>query len=148
MCYYVHTMMEVSGMINLLLTPEEVAGILGLSPFTVRRLLRQGELPGRKVGKRQWRIRRVDLEEYLGASSKSSTAGQPQPPHPPGQAQEITGRIARLAAEQGVLPVDDFDRLLSVAWLEDDEGDADDSADDFLAPIRQLRDNSPSRNPI
>ncbi|MBE3575925.1 MAG: helix-turn-helix domain-containing protein [Firmicutes bacterium] len=31
---------------------------------TVRRLLRQGVLPGRKVGK-EWRIRKPDLDAYL-----------------------------------------------------------------------------------
>jgi excisionase family DNA binding protein len=137
--------------INLLLTAEEAARILGLSPATVRRLLRQGELPGRKVGKRQWRIRRVDLEEYLSSSSKSSAAVQPQKSQQPQQAQEITGRIERLAAEQGVLPVDDFDRLLGVGWHEGeehDETDAVDGVDDFLAPIRQLRENSASRGEI
>ena len=59
---------------ELLLTPEEAAQLLGLSPFTVRRLLRQGELPGRKVGKRQWRIPRSGLEEYLRAPSKTFPA--------------------------------------------------------------------------
>src|SRR5262245_46032195 len=94
-------------MIDLLLTPDEVARILGLSPFTVRRLLRQGDLPGRKVGKRQWRIRRVDLEEYLGASStfdgSSTPALFPQSPQPrqTRKAEEIPVRIERLAAEQG-----------------------------------------------
>ena len=70
-------------MTSVLLTPEEAARVLGLSPFTVRRLLREGELPGRKVGKRQWRIRSVDLEEYLGSSSTpgSAIAAGQQLPH-------------------------------------------------------------------
>src|SRR5436309_2147545 len=122
-------------MISMLLTPEEAARILGLSPFTVRRLLREGELPGRKVGKRQWRIRRVDLEEYLGASSTSGKASTETSPEyrVPGTAPSTEYRllstdyrvpttgIARLAAEQGVLPVDDFDRLLGDDWFETGE---------------------------
>jgi excisionase family DNA binding protein len=47
------------------LTPKDAARILRLNLETVRRLLREGLLPGRKVGLRQWRIRRVDLDEYL-----------------------------------------------------------------------------------
>jgi excisionase family DNA binding protein len=47
------------------LTPKEAAELLRLNLDTVRRLLREGRLPGRKVGPRQWRILRVDLEEYL-----------------------------------------------------------------------------------
>ena len=50
---------------NDVLTPKEAAELLRLNLDTVRRLLRQGRLPGRKVGPRQWRILRVDLEEYL-----------------------------------------------------------------------------------
>jgi excisionase family DNA binding protein len=63
------------------LTPKEAARILRLNLETVRRLLREGLLPGRKVGLRQWRIRRVDLDEYLrsvptsGRSEKDRTDG-------------------------------------------------------------------------
>ena len=51
------------------LTPKEAAEILRLNLETVRRMLREGQLPGRKVGARQWRIRLVDLENYLRPSS-------------------------------------------------------------------------------
>ena len=63
------------------LTSKEAARILRLNLETVRRLLREGLLPGRKVGLRQWRIRRVDLDEYLrsvptsGRSEKDRTDG-------------------------------------------------------------------------
>jgi excisionase family DNA binding protein len=63
------------------LTPKEAAHILRLHLETVRRLLREGLLPGRKVGLRQWRIRRVDLDEYLrsvpsgGRSEKDRSDG-------------------------------------------------------------------------
>jgi excisionase family DNA binding protein len=49
-----------------LLTIDEVAAVLRLSPFTVRDLLRAKKLPGLKVGGgRQWRVRKADLEAYL-----------------------------------------------------------------------------------
>src|SRR6266487_3988228 len=102
--------MEVGRMTSVLLTPEEAANILGLSTFTVRRLLREGELPGRKVGKRQWRIRRADLDEYLGTSDTSGISQHPQ------QSKDKSTRIEQLAVEQGVFPIADFDQLLGDAW--------------------------------
>ncbi len=50
-----------------LLTVDEVAQILKLSPYTIREMLKDGRLQGVKMSKRgQWRIRREDLEAYLG----------------------------------------------------------------------------------
>lgn len=49
-----------------LLTAEEVGAVLRLHPTTVKLLLRQGELPGRKIGG-QWRVLRSDLLAYLAA---------------------------------------------------------------------------------
>ncbi len=49
-----------------LYTVDEAASILKLSAYTVRRLLREGELPGIKIGAGQlWRIRKDELEAYL-----------------------------------------------------------------------------------
>ena len=51
-----------------LLTPEEAAAILKLSTFTIRKLLRNGTLPGIKIGGgKEWRIDRSDLERYLAS---------------------------------------------------------------------------------
>jgi excisionase family DNA binding protein len=48
------------------LTPEEVAQKLKISPYTVRRLLKERKLRGIKIaGGRYWRIRRRDFEDYL-----------------------------------------------------------------------------------
>lgn len=47
------------------LNPTEVAGLLGLSEITIYRLVRKGELPGRKVG-RHWRFRKDLLMDWLG----------------------------------------------------------------------------------
>ena len=48
-----------------LLTAEQAAERLQLHADTVRRLLREGEIPGRKVGKRQWRISAAVLKDYI-----------------------------------------------------------------------------------
>ena len=46
------------------LTVEDTADELQLNVQTVRKWLRQGRLPGRKIGK-EWRISRQELEDYL-----------------------------------------------------------------------------------
>lgn len=49
---------------NGLLTPEEAAELLKLHPWTVRRMLREGILPGAKIGD-NWRIRRSDIDKFF-----------------------------------------------------------------------------------
>jgi len=46
------------------LTPQEVSSLLQISVYTVRRWIKQGELPAYKVG-RLWRIKNSDLEQWL-----------------------------------------------------------------------------------
>lgn len=48
-----------------LLTPAEVADKLGIGPLTVVRWLRAGKLPGRKFGRKFWRVRPDDLEAFI-----------------------------------------------------------------------------------
>jgi len=52
-------------------TPEEAAKILKLSPKTVRKYLREGELKGAKLGK-EWRITEEQLREFLARRSNPS----------------------------------------------------------------------------
>jgi len=47
------------------LTPEQAAKVLQLSPRTVYSYLRQGKLPGRKIGGRRWRILEEDIRAYI-----------------------------------------------------------------------------------
>jgi excisionase family DNA binding protein len=51
---------------NEILTPEEVSDILKVPLFSVRKLLRDKEIPGKKVGK-HWRIAKQDLEKFMRA---------------------------------------------------------------------------------
>ena len=46
------------------LTPQEVSDFLRVSVYTVRRWIKQGELPAYKVG-RGWRISETDLSAWL-----------------------------------------------------------------------------------
>ena len=45
-----------------ILTVEEVAEYLRIHPYTVRRLVRAGQLPGFKVGG-QWRFHRDEVDQ-------------------------------------------------------------------------------------
>jgi excisionase family DNA binding protein len=54
-----------------LLTPEEVALYLGVSEYTVRERLKNGDLPGRKHGAK-WLIRVVDLVRYVEPNNLNS----------------------------------------------------------------------------
>ncbi|MBN1978720.1 MAG: helix-turn-helix domain-containing protein, partial [Anaerolineae bacterium] len=47
------------------LTPQEVSDLLQVSVQTVRRWIKDEELPAYKVGPRMWRIRKVDLDTWL-----------------------------------------------------------------------------------
>ena len=46
------------------LTTEEVLSYLKITPRTIYRLIRSGELPAVRIG-RQWRFRRRDLDQWL-----------------------------------------------------------------------------------
>ncbi len=46
------------------LTTEDVLGYLKVTPRTIYRLIRTGELPAVRIG-RQWRFRRTDLDQWL-----------------------------------------------------------------------------------
>ena len=47
-----------------LLTIEEVAEYVSMHPESIRRMARQGRLPGRKLGG-VWRFRQEDVEEAI-----------------------------------------------------------------------------------
>ena len=68
-----------------MVTVAEGARILGVHPETLRRLIKQGQIPALKVG-RSWRLRPSDL-----------VPGFQQAPAP--KKAQKKGRFARLAAE-------------------------------------------------
>ena len=55
-----------------LLTAEQAAAILQLSPKTIKDWLRAGKLTGCKIG-RLWRVRPADLEAFIQASRRWHT---------------------------------------------------------------------------
>lgn len=60
-----------------LLTVEQAAERLQMHPDTIRRFLRDGTLPGRKLGARQWRIPASSLKAYMeGEAAKSGAPSE------------------------------------------------------------------------
>jgi excisionase family DNA binding protein len=53
------------------LSVADVCEYMDVSPFVVTRVLRSGELPAVKMG-REWRISRVDFEDWLNAQRLAS----------------------------------------------------------------------------
>lgn len=53
-----------------LLTLEEAAEVLRLSPRTVRQYVQQGDLVGRIIGGR-WRFRRADLDAFFANAPRN-----------------------------------------------------------------------------
>jgi excisionase family DNA binding protein len=58
---------------------EEVADLLGLHVRTVRGYVRDGRLPGTRIGK-QYRIARDDLDAFTGTRQDGPADGASQPP--------------------------------------------------------------------
>jgi excisionase family DNA binding protein len=56
---------------EILLTQEEAAARLKISPLTLGNWLREGKIKGVKVG-RLWRIREKDLDAYIESLSKEN----------------------------------------------------------------------------
>ena len=55
------------------LTTEEVLTYLKVTPRTIYRLIRTGELPAVRIG-RQWRFRRHDLDRWLDRQQHSASS--------------------------------------------------------------------------
>jgi excisionase family DNA binding protein len=75
-----------------LLTPEEAARILAVSPKSVREWLRQGKLKGVKVG-RLWRIRERDLEAFLDPALRALEAAPEKARPNPRESRAVRGEF-------------------------------------------------------
>jgi excisionase family DNA binding protein len=56
------------------LTVQQAAEKLQMHPRTIRRLLTNGQLPGQKVGARQWRVSTAALKAHIEGGPKPVTA--------------------------------------------------------------------------
>lgn len=75
-------------------TPEELAKILKITRFTVYEMIKRGDLPAYRIG-RKVRVEAADLDAYI---NKSKGAGFPAP-----QSNEPTGTLPRIGPEELVL---------------------------------------------
>lgn len=102
---------------------EEAAQILGLQVRTVRNYVREGRLPGVRIGK-QYRIARADLDVFAaGAAGREQFAGV-SPPDEPVVRTEPTAEVSAVVQLDGV-GADQRDRLertLAAAVLASDDG--------------------------
>lgn len=62
---------KIQSMDDEMLTPEQAAEKLQVHVATVRKLLRDGTLPGIKLGPRQWRIPARSLRDYVDNALKA-----------------------------------------------------------------------------
>jgi excisionase family DNA binding protein len=88
---------------------EEAARILGLQVRTVRNYVREGQLPGVRIGK-QYRIARADLEAFTaGASARGAdaAAGLEEEPQTPARTTAEASSVVQL---EGITR-EDSDRL-------------------------------------
>jgi excisionase family DNA binding protein len=102
-----------------LLSAQQAAEILGLQVRTVREYVRQGRLPGVRIGK-QYRIARADLEAFSGAapevgevereSDGDGREGSLQKATPTVEASTVV-HVANLAAESSAR----LERMLAAA---------------------------------
>jgi excisionase family DNA binding protein len=61
---------------NDILTVEQTAQMLQMHVATVRRMLRNGSLPGMKLGPKEWRIPAKSLQEFIDAKMGKPAAGK------------------------------------------------------------------------
>jgi excisionase family DNA binding protein len=62
------------------LSVADICEYLGVSTFVVTRVLRSGELPAVKMG-REWRVARLDFEDWLNAQRLASQISGRDPAH-------------------------------------------------------------------
>lgn len=51
------------------LTSKEVAELLNISDYTIKRFAREGRIPARKIG-RQWRFSRQEIDDWFKERNK------------------------------------------------------------------------------
>jgi excisionase family DNA binding protein len=104
---------------------EEAAQLLGLQVRTVRNYVREGRLPGVRIGK-QYRIARADLEAFTaGAFTHKAFSGAPTLPGP-SKSTEVVAEVSSVVQIDGIDPTarDRVERTLAAAAL-GGEGDLD-----------------------
>lgn len=123
---------------DVFLTTEEVLEYLQVNLRTVYRLIKAGKIPAVRVG-RQWRFRKVDIDQWLAGQQ----TGPAVTTHAPGQPAARNAPVGDAPRRPRVLVVDDelsirdlLSKTLALA-----EYDVD-TAQDGRAAVASLRDQS------
>jgi excisionase family DNA binding protein len=103
-----------------MLSAEEAAQILGLQVRTVRNYVREGRLPGVRIGK-QYRIARVDLEAFTAGATPHQTLLGPAPAVEPTQPRTVA-EVSSIVQIDAINPStrDRLERTLAAAALSND----------------------------
>ncbi len=123
---------------DVFLTTEEVLEYLQVNLRTVYRLIKAGKIPAVRVG-RQWRFRKVDIDQWL-AGQRTGPAVTPQPPVvpavPQASANGITGRPRVLVVDDEASIRDLLSKTLALAEYHVD------TAPDGRSAVASLRDRT------
>lgn len=123
---------------DVFLTTEEVLEYLQVNLRTVYRLIKAGKIPAVRVG-RQWRFRKVDIDQWL-TGQRTGPAVTPLPPAvpavPQAAANGITGRPRVLVVDDEASIRDLLSKTLALA-----EYDVD-TAPDGRSAVANLRDRT------
>ena len=82
-----------------MLTPADVAGILGVHQKTVHLWLRNGKLKGIKISYRAWRIPRSALEQFIEQNSNVQVQTGAEDPKMAGSTCKPSGALPKPPAE-------------------------------------------------
>lgn len=55
-------------------TPQEIAQLFKVAPYTVSDWIRKGKLNATKIGSKLWRVSKKDLQDYLREQEEMSDA--------------------------------------------------------------------------
>jgi excisionase family DNA binding protein len=105
-------------MADTMYSAEEAAQLLGLQVRTVRNYVRDGRLPGVRIGK-QYRIARADLEAFTaGAFTQEAFSGAQAGPGPSKSA-EVVAEVSSVVQIDGIDPSarDRLERTLTAATV-------------------------------
>lgn len=83
-------------------TVAEAAALLGVAPSTIRRWIREGDLPAHRIGRRRVALRRADLASLITPARRAVAVNEP-----------VVGR--RLTPEEVQQALDALDRAQKLA---------------------------------
>ena len=105
-------------MADTMYSAEEAAQLLGLQVRTVRNYVREGRLPGVRIGK-QYRIARADLEAFTAGAFTQEPFSGPQAVPGPSRSLAVVAEVSSVVQVDGIDPSarDRLERTLAAATI-------------------------------